>query len=77
MPASKIIPSTTSTASAEGGVLFVPVVTLNVRPTVRLAAALNGTRVIGGVITEALSRALTLDLDFNRNRGAGVELVNR
>lgn len=72
----KITSTSTSTAPIEG-VLFVPVVTRTIPQTLRFAGTMRGTRVVGDVIAEVLTRALLLDLDLDRTRGVGAELVTR
>jgi len=72
----KITSTITPTAPIEG-VLFVPVVTRTLPQTLRFAGTMHGTKVLGDVIAEDLARALVLDLDLDRTRGAGAELVTR
>lgn len=76
MANTKITSTVTPTAPIEG-VLFVPVVTRTIPQTLRFAGTMYGTRVVGDVIAEVLTRALVLDLDLDRTRGAGAELVTR
>ncbi len=47
-------------------VSFAPVLTRDLPRTIRHAASLNGHRSINLIITEALTRALDLDLDLDR-----------
>lgn len=76
MANTKITSTIMPTAPIEG-VLFVPVVTRTIPRTLRFAGMMHGTRVVGDVIAEVLTRALVLDLDLDRTRGAGAELVTR
>lgn len=76
MANTKITSTITPTAPIEG-VLFVPVVTRTIPQTLRFAGTMHGTKVVGDVIAEVLTRALVLDLDLDRTRGAGAELVTR
>lgn len=71
------ITSTITPTAPIGGVLFVPVVTRTIPQTLRFAGMMHGTKVVGEVIAEVLTRALVLDLVFDRTRGAGAELVTR
>lgn len=57
------------------GVLFAPVVTRDLPQALRFTASLYGSRAVGGVIAEALTRALAMKPD--RIRTADVGRVNR
>lgn len=62
-PASRAL----TTRPTDRPVLFAPALTRDLPAVLRLAASLTGSRNIGGVMTEALTLALTLEPDLIRD----------